>query len=302
MTINKRKMVFGGCILIILVLMVLYWIAVFGKTQVDPPVLEKTSIPRIEKEPKQFNSRREAVDQLREKKTSIAPSIYDESLLDSSGTYDPYLKEKEKLKLMDSVLASGPQDYDYQLPEEIMEDPKPAPISKPSDGVSSVKLKEKTPGMGQAQFFLQQQSPKPPAPEVIIRAAVNQDQVVRKDERVELRLVESYVGKDFRLEKNSILYGQCSFKANRLMLTVFPVGDLKKTLEAYDISDGQKGIYIENSFRSRATTEVLDDVIQDINISGVPQVRGIKGLFQRDNRSVKVKVLHQYQLILKPAL
>jgi len=28
----------------------------------------------------------------------------------------------------------------------------------------------------------------------------------------------------------------------------------------------------------------------------------LKSIFQRDNRNIKVKVLHQHQLILKPAL
>lgn len=299
MTINKRKMVFGGCILIILVLMVVYWIAIFGSPAEDQPSLEKTGVPQMKKEPEQFSSRREAVDKLREKKPSTAPSMYDESLLDSSGTYDPYLKEKEKKKLMDSILASGPLEYDYELPQEFIQTKEVTPV--PIDSSAAVKTLKPIPGHGHGRFFL------PQAPESIpsvirIRATVNGDQVVRKDQRLELRLEESYQGKGFSLEKNTILYAQCSFKANRLLLTVFPVGDLKKSLEAYDLSDGQKGIYIENSFRSRATTEVLDDVIQDINISGVPQVRGIKGLFQRDNRSVKVKVLHQYQLILKPEL
>ncbi|AVR47183.1 conjugal transfer protein TraM [Christiangramia fulva] len=299
MTINKRKMVFGGCILIILVLMVVYWIAIFGSPAEDQPSLEKTSVPQMQQEPEQFSSRREAVDKLREKKPSTAPSIYDESLLDSSGTYDPYLKEKEKLKLMDSVLASGPEEYDYDLPQEIIQTKEVTPVS--IDTTAPVKTLENIPGHGHGEFFLPQPSQPKPS-QVRIRAAVNGDQVVRKDQRLELRLSESYQGEGFSLEKNAILYAQCNFKANRLLLTVFPVGDLKKPLEAYDLSDGQKGIYIENSFRSRATTEVLDDVIQDINISGVPQVRGIKGLFQRDNRSVKVKVLHQYQLILKPVL
>lgn len=300
MTVNKRKVVFAGCILIILALMVLYWVSVFGNPDENEPVLEKTTIPQLKKDPEQYSSRREAVDQLREKKASTAPSIYDEALLDSSGTYDPYLKEKEKLKLMDSVLASGPQAYDYELPPQIIQTP-----NSSSEIVDTVVPKVEVaiePGQGHAQFFLQPPSETKTSEGILIRASVNGDQVVRKDERVELRLVESYQDGDFNLKKNTLLYGQCSFKANRLLLTVFPVGDLKKPLEAYDLSDGQKGIYIENSFRSRATTEVLDDVIQDINISGVPQVRGIKGLFQRDNRSVKVKVLHQYQLILKPVL
>ncbi len=70
-------------------------------------------------------------------------------------------------------------------------------------------------------------------------------------------------------------------------------------LGAYDLQDGSEGIYIENSFRAEAGREVVGDAIDDINIGGVPQVRGIKSLFQRDNRQVKVTVMDNYQLILK---
>ncbi|MGB5609432.1 conjugative transposon protein TraM, partial [Eudoraea sp.] len=42
-----------------------------------------------------------------------------------------------------------------------------------------------------------------------------------------------------------------------------------------------------------------DDVIEDINIPGVPQISGVKKVFQRNNRNVKVTVNNNYKLILK---
>ena len=54
-----------------------------------------------------------------------------------------------------------------------------------------------------------------------------------------------------------------------------------------------------NSFRAEAGREVVGDAIDGINIGGVPQVRGIKALFQRDNRLVKVTIMDNYRLILK---
>ena len=50
------------------------------------------------------------------------------------------------------------------------------------------------------------------------------------------------------------------------------------------------------------TREVLDDVIGDINIPSVPQVGGLTQVFRRSNRRVKVTVLNNYRLILKPKL
>ena len=73
-------------------------------------------------------------------------------------------------------------------------------------------------------------------------------------------------------------------------------------LKAIDFQDGSEGIYVENNFRAEATREVLDDVIGDINIPSVPQVGGLTQVFRRSNRKVKVTVLNNYRLILKPKL
>ena len=65
------------------------------------------------------------------------------------------------------------------------------------------------------------------------------------------------------------------------------------------MQDGSEGIYIENSFRAEARQEVLGDIVDDINIAGVPQVSGIKKIFQRNNRNVKATISNNYKLILK---
>ncbi len=70
-------------------------------------------------------------------------------------------------------------------------------------------------------------------------------------------------------------------------------------LKAYDLQDGREGIYVENSFRADVSRELIDDIIQDIDIPGVPQVGGIKKVFQRNNRNIKVTITNNYKLILK---
>jgi hypothetical protein len=74
------------------------------------------------------------------------------------------------------------------------------------------------------------------------------------------------------------------------------------SLKAFDLQDGSEGIYVENSFRADAKREVVEDIVNDINISGVPQVTGVKQLFQRSNRNVKVTIVNNYKLIVKPQL
>ena len=89
------------------------------------------------------------------------------------------------------------------------------------------------------------------------------------------------------------------FQPNRLLLEIEGVEHHPYKLSAYDVADGLEGIYIKNSFKEDASREVLNDVVEDVNIPGVPQVRGIKRVFQRSNRNVKVTGRNQYKVLLK---
>ena len=89
-----------------------------------------------------------------------------------------------------------------------------------------------------------------------------------------------------------------SFKPNRTLLTIEHIKGRPVSYEAYDLADGSEGIYIENSFREEVRRQVVSDVVDEIEVPGVPQVSGIKQLFNRSNRQVKVTVLDGYQLLL----
>lgn len=91
----------------------------------------------------------------------------------------------------------------------------------------------------------------------------------------------------------------CQFKPNRAVIAIEHIGHKPVKLRAYDLEDGSEGIYIENSFRADARQQLIGDVVDDINVAGVPQVSGIKQLFRRNNRNVKVTVMDGYQLTLK---
>lgn len=303
MKIDKKKLVFGGMLLLIVSFIALYSVIVLGEKDGEEE-LQKTTVPSLKEEQPQYDSRLEAVDNLKEKNPSLAPSIYDEDLIDKEGNFDPYLEENQKQRLMDSILEMGPDQEDYGVNRISREFSKKEEDSLSEKSPTPTKTNMVAIGTGHKEFFfgIDEQAFAVKEPSAIIKAAVNGDQVVRKDERLELRLLEDAVIMKDTLQQGTLLYANCSFKPNRLLLRIHSTGELGWDLEAYDVSDGQEGIYIENSFRSRATTEILDDVIQDINISGVPQVSGLKSIFQRSNRSVKVKVLNQYQLYLKPAL
>lgn len=305
MNLDKKKLIFGIVVLLIITFIAIYGFMLFGEDSKEGELVEQPKVPLLEEKQKDYDSRKEAVDNLKETRSSIVPSIYEDKLIDEDGNYDPYLKEKEKIKLMDSILASGPEPEDYDLESIINIQGDSSETLEKSEVLVPEEVSEISIGHGHQAFFniLKEKVISQSATEsIMIKAQVNGDQVVQKDQRLELRLTENFIhGKD-TLPRNSIIYARCSFRANRLLLNIQPAGKLKTGLKAYDVGDGQEGVYIENSFRSQAATEVIDDLIQDINISGVPQVSGLKSIFQRSNRNVKVKVLNQYQLNLKPTL
>ena len=83
------------------------------------------------------------------------------------------------------------------------------------------------------------------------------------------------------------------------MIHITNINHQEVSLKAFDLQDGNEGIYVENSFQAEASQEVLGDMVDDINIAGVPQVSGVKRIFQRNNRNVKVTITDNYKLILK---
>ncbi|MBZ9629775.1 conjugative transposon protein TraM [Salegentibacter sp. LM13S] len=303
MNINKKKAGFIGVVALLLSFIIGYGLWGLDKGVEEEEKMINPAVPSLSEESEEYQSRMEAVDGLREERQSIPPSLYPNKSFEETGEYDPYLEEKEKKALMDSILKQGPdvEEYGFEKPDTI----RIAQNNIKFDTLKSLpEPPDINPGQGHLDFFFVSKEPvKQIASENQdgFLASVNGDQVVRKDERLELRVEKQVIIAGDTLPRNTILYAGCSFRANRLLLEITGNAIPGEKLVAYDLSDGLEGIYIENSFRSQVTTEVLDDVIQDINISGVPQVRGLKGIFQRNNRNVKVKVLNQHQLILKTA-
>ena len=104
------------------------------------------------------------------------------------------------------------------------------------------------------------------------------------------------------MPKNTLVFEFISFQPNRALINIENIDHHPTNLKAFDLQNGSEGIYVENNFRTEATNEVLDDIIDDINIPSIPQVKGITKILKRNNRSVKVTVMNNYKLILKPKL
>ncbi len=126
--------------------------------------------------------------------------------------------------------------------------------------------------------------------------------MVSANTRLRMRLTKAATINNKQILKNTVIFGFISFQPNRALIEIESIDHYPTSLKAFDLSDGSEGIYVQNSFREEARTEVLDDMIQDINIPSVPQVSGITRVFRRKNRNVKATILNNYKLILKPKL
>ncbi|MEE1963910.1 conjugative transposon protein TraM [Allomuricauda taeanensis] len=299
MKLEKNKIVFIGFLLAILVFIVLYAISLNEET--EEPELKQPKVPELKDVPHEYGSKLEAVDAIKEQRETPKPSLYGEGHIDSTETYNPILAEKERQRVVDSIYREGRIDYGegtYRKPKRVSNENENLTSPKPDQD----SIQETEPiDLSQAHrdFFdhnITDTNTKPP----MVVAMVNGEQTVCSKNRLELRLKEAVELNGRRFDRNTLLYGFVSFRANRVFVSIDHIGPYPVSLKAYDLLDGGEGIYVENSYREEATREVLGDAVQDLNMPGVPQLSGIKQVFRRSNSSVKVTIHDQYQLILKP--
>ncbi|WP_394971046.1 conjugative transposon protein TraM [uncultured Croceitalea sp.] len=132
-----------------------------------------------------------------------------------------------------------------------------------------------------------------------LQVIVDRKQVIKANNRLEMRTLNEVTINGTAIPKNTVLFGIVSFKPNRILLKIRNIAEFPLSFKAYDFRDGLEGIYIVNSFREEVRKQVIGDAVNDINVPGIPQVRGLKSIFQRSNRLVKVTVNPNYILTLK---
>ena len=310
MKIEKNKLVFGGIIAAVVLFIAGYSILLLGDGEETDTELKQTQVPELEDEQKTYSSKLDAVNDVKEKRETNAPSVYDVTLLDSTGMYNPNLKERERQRIVDSIYRHGRIDYSkggYRKSATITDLPsndKESMVDKVTESKNMIGPIDFT--TAHSAFFnsipVEEKKSVSTHPDVIVPVAVNGQQTVRANSRLELRLTSDALINNILVPRNSLLFGFVSFKANRALINITNIDHRPVELKAFDLLDGNEGIYIENSFRAEASREVLDDIVQDINIAGVPQIGGIKQVFRRNNRNVKVTIHNQYRLLLKSTL
>ncbi|CAM4016032.1 conjugative transposon protein TraM [Gillisia hiemivivida] len=309
MKIEKNKIVFGSVLALILIFIISYSVLVMGDGDDESETLEQTEVPELKQDQKEYKSKLDAVNALKEVRETNAPSIYDEKLIDSLGFYDPDLREKEKERIVDSIYNSGRINYTenrYRNSEA-----EKANYSEVIADTSFIlnkenKIANKEIGLEHQLFFSSNPLKNTAAitalkTEESIYAKVDGEQVVMVNSRLRMRLIKEAEIDGVAIKKNTLIYGFIRFQPNRAIIEMENINQHPVKLKAYDLQDGSEGIYVENSFRADATREVIGDVVDDINIAGVPQVGGIKKIFQRNNKNIKVTITNNYKLILKQA-
>ena len=309
MKIEKNKIVVASIITITIIFLISYTIMITGDDQNEDKNLKQTLVPELREDSPSYDSKLDAINDLKEVRETNFPSIYDEKLMDSLGYYDAELPEKEKQHIIDSIYFLGERRY-AEVSAVAARSKKSIPSKVQRTDTSAirkeVKIQAKEMGLEHQLFFASNPksnniaTSKTTDPEIL--AVVDGTQVVRANSRIRLRLYQDATIGNKPVPKNTPIFGFVSFQPNRVLIEIENLKHQPTALKAFDLQDGSEGIYVENNFREEATTEVLDDLLGEINIPSVPQVSGIGKLLKTKNRNVKVTVLNNYKLILKPGL
>ena len=305
MKIEKNKIVFASIIGMIVLFIGSYSMVVLNKDE-DPTIeTNRIPIPELQDEQKEYDSKLDAINDLKEVREANAPSIYDERMLDSSGVYDPDLPDKKKAQIVDSIYNQGRINYaDNSYRKSRVQ--KVIKKVNPSGSIADKQDYGKTLSSDKTVFkdFFNSNPNKSERIEKstddVIHVVVNGDQVVKTFSRLEMRLARPALINNELLPKNTYLYGFVSFKPNRTMIEITNINHQPVNLKAYDLQDGNEGIYVVNNFQTEASKALVGDAVNEINIPAVPSVGVLKKVFQRSNRHVKVTIMNNYKLILKP--
>ena len=308
MKLDKKKITFIAVIGAVVIFIITYSILAFGDDDSQKDELQQTQVPVLENPNDDYTSRLDAVDDLKEVRETNAPSIYDEKYLDSTGVFDPDFMEKEKMRMVDSIYNNSRINYStgtFRATNPVRDSvvnviAKKQKAQKKEASSLVGEIDPKALALEQQLFFASNPLPvEETANAPSIAVMIDKKQVIKANDRLQMRTLDDVKIDGMLIPKNTTLFGIVSFKPNRVLLQIENIDDVPLSFKAYDIRDRLEGIYIKNSFREELRQQVLGDVVDDINVPGVPQVTGIKRLFQRSNRQVKVTVNNNYKLILK---
>jgi len=111
MKIEKNKIVFGSVLAVVVVFIIAYTVSVMSGDDKNTESLTQTAVPELDENQKEYKTKLEAIDALKEVRETNAPSIYDEKNIDSLGFYDRDFMDKEKVRIVDSIYKHNRINY-----------------------------------------------------------------------------------------------------------------------------------------------------------------------------------------------
>lgn len=303
MKLQKNKIVFVLVMVTVVLFITAYSLLIFGKEQEPELNTDQIPLPDLEESPKEYESKLEALEAIKEEGETTALPMYPEHMIDHKGYFNPDYMEYEKHRIIDSVYQSSALQGDSSPVEK--KDTWSEQVLLESFTPDSVGLVESDP-ISIHELALEHQLFFASHPKWDLGsgglAHVDGDQVVKDGHRLALRLDTDIHMDGYQFYRGCRIYGFVKIRPNRVLLDIVKIGEHQVKLKAFDLEDGGEGIYVENQLRGKVVESGVDATLGDINIPGIPQVSGIKRIFQQNNRSIKVKFQHQYQikLIQKP--
>jgi len=139
-----------------------------------------------------------------------------------------------------------------------------------------------------------------------IYAVIHNDQNVKNNGRITLRLTKPATINNINYKPNTFVYGFARFSKNRVNVSIENINHNAVDLVAYDSQDGSPGLYIEgaNSL-GEISKESKDDGINEVDLNGVPLGNTVgntvKSILKKKNKEVNVFLLNDYEVLLKPS-
>ena len=227
MKVEKNKIVFAAVLAVIFIFLISYSVMVMGDDESDNENLKQTLVPDLDENQKEYDSKLDAINDLKEVRENNAPSIYDEKLIDSLGFYDPDLPEREKERIVDSIYDAGKIQYSERRYQNLGQRKIAQNRTKQIDSTEikrELKIEAKELGLEHQLFFAA--APKPNEISIIgntdatIYVVVNGDQIVTANTRLRMRLTKSATINGKLMPKNTPVFGFISFQPNRALIEI----------------------------------------------------------------------------------
>ena len=136
-----------------------------------------------------------------------------------------------------------------------------------------------------------------------ILASMKNDQVVKQGERVVLVLENEYVINGVVYPRNTKVYGIVSFGKNRVKLAIEKINHDVVNMYIEDAQDGLEGVYVEGAnILGEGINESVGDGLDQVNVGRVPVGSALKNILRKKNKEIKVQLLNDYYVLLKPTL